>query len=269
MIAIAVDDEVLMLGALEAAVKASPDITEVTKFSGCEDALEFVKANPVDIAFLDINMRGMGGLALAEKITFFCPDCKIVFCTGYEEYAVSAFKLHASGYLLKPVSAKDVQTEIDNIKGIRQKEKPLSVKCFGTFEVYAKGEKLTFKRSKTKELFAFLIDRKGAGVTAAEIGAVLWENDEIQKNQNYVHQLFRDLRTTLEAAGMDDIFERNNYFYSIDPEKIDCDYFAYLKTGKPEFFGEYMSQYSWAEGTCGLLWEKKEQRNDKERSRRI
>ena len=257
MIAIAVDDEVLMLGALVAAIKASPDISEVSQFSGCDEALAFAKENSVDVAFLDINMRGMGGLALAEKIRSVCPDCKIVFCTGYEEYAISAFKLHASGYLMKPVSAKDVQVEIDNIKGIREREKLLTVKCFGNFEVYAKGEKLTFKRSKTKELFAFLVDRNGAGVTVAEIEVALWENDEDQKNQNYIHQLFRDLRQTLEAIGIEEIFERNNYLYSVNPEKIDCDYYSYLKTGKPEFIGEYMSQYSWAEGTCGLLWERK------------
>ena len=257
MIAIAVDDEPLMLGALTKAIKASSDITSVTDFTSCEDALEFIQDNPADIAFLDINMRGMGGLSLAEKIIEVCPDCKIVFCTGHEEYAIPAFKLHASGYLMKPISAKDVQEEIDNIKGIRQNQKPLVVKCFGNFEVYAKGEKLIFKRSKTKELFAYLVDRNGAGVTVAEIAVALWGNDEEQKNYNYIHQLFRDLRQVLEAIGMDEIFERNNYFYSINSEKIDCDYYAYLKTGKPEFHGEYMSQYSWAEETCGLLWEKK------------
>ena len=137
MIAIAVDDEILMLGALVAAIKASPDISEVLQFSDCDETLNFVKENAVDVAFLDIYMRGMGGLSLAENIISFCPECKIVFCTGYEEYAIPAFKLHASGYLMKPVSAKDIQVEIDNIKGIRQSQKPLTVKCFGTFEVYA------------------------------------------------------------------------------------------------------------------------------------
>ena len=257
MIAIAVDDEILMLGALVSAVKASPDISQVAQFSGSEEALEFVKDNPVDVAFLDINMRGMGGLALAEKIVAICPDCKIVFCTGYEEYAIEAFKLHASGYLMKPVSAADVQAEIDNIKGLRKQQKPLTVKCFGNFEVYAKGQKLTFKRSKTKELLAFLIDRNGAGVTVAQISIALWDNDEEQKNHNYIHQLFRDLRQALSDVGVDDIFERNNYLYSINPQKVDCDYFNFLQTGKPEFFGEYMSQYSWAEETCGLLWARK------------
>ena len=105
MIAMAVDDEALMLRALMAAVDASPDIAEVSGFSDCEEAFAFVKTHSVDIAFLDIHMRGMGGLALAEKIVSACPDCKIVFCTGYEEYAIPAFKLHASGYLLKPISA--------------------------------------------------------------------------------------------------------------------------------------------------------------------
>ena len=257
MIAIAVDDEILMLGALTAAIKASPDISAVTQFSGCEEAFDFVKDNPVDVAFLDINMRGMGGLNLAKKIRSVRPDCKIVFCTGYEEYAIPAFKLHASGYLMKPVSAEDVQEEIDNIKGVRQQEKPLAAKCFGNFEVYANGEKLVFKRSKTKELLAFLIDRNGSGVTVAEIEVALWESDEERKNQNYIHQLFHDLRQTLAAAGAEDVFERNSYLYSVNTQKIDCDYFNYLQTGKPGFFGEYMTQYSWAEETCGLLWGRK------------
>ena len=112
MIAIAVDDEKLMLGALAAAIKASSDISEVSQFSNCDEAVDYVKENEIDIAFLEFNMRGMGGLSLAEKIIASCPACKIVFCTGYEEYAIPAFKLHASGYLMKPVSAKDVQVEI-------------------------------------------------------------------------------------------------------------------------------------------------------------
>lgn len=256
MIAIAVDDEPLMLRALEKAVKASPDITDVMSFSSCEDALDFTKKESVDIAFLDIHMRGIGGLALAKKIITHCPNCKIVFCTGYEEYAISAFKLHVSGYLLKPISAVDVQIEINNIKGIRRREKPLVVKCFGNFEVYANDQKLSFKRSKTKELLAFLVDRRGAGVTIAEIGAALWEDSQEQKKQNYIHQLFRDLRSTMEDIGINEIVERNNYLYSVNFEKLDCDYYSYLETGRPEFYGEYMSQYSWAEGTCGMLWEK-------------
>ena len=258
MIAIAVDDEVLMLGALKAAIESSADIRETNGFSDCEEALAFVKNTPVDIAFLDINMRGMGGLALAEKILAMRSDCKIVFCTGYEEYAIPAFKLHASGYLMKPVSAEDVQAEIDNIKGIRQKEKPLTVKCFGNFEVYARGEKLAFKRLKTKELLAFLVDRNGAGMTAKQICAILFPDDaDDTKNAAYLRQLVLDLKNTLKMVGAENVFRHETPCYRVDTGLIQCDYLNYLETGKPEFHGEYMMQYSWAEDTCAMLEFKK------------
>ena len=254
MIAIAVDDEALMLGALVAAIEASPDIREVSSFSDCEEALRFVNDNPTDVAFLDINMRGMGGLALAEKITEARPNCKIVFCTGYEEYAIPAFKLHASGYLMKPIAPEDVQGEIDNIKGVRHKEKLLRVSCFGNFEVYVKEEKLLFKRLKTKELLAFLIDRKGAGMTAKQICAVLVPEDtDDTKNAAYLRQLFMDLKNTLKAVGAEAVLCHETPCYRIDASLIKCDYISYLETGKPEFHGEYMTQYSWAEETCAML----------------
>lgn len=254
MIAIAVDDEELMLRALVRAISASPDIKEVVKFSNCEKALDYVKENPIDVAFLDINMRGMGGLALAEKIIAARPECKIVFCTGYEEYAISAFKLHASGYLMKPISAEDVQGEIDNIKGRRQSEKPLTVKCFGNFEVYVKKEKLIFKRLKTKELFAFLVDRNGAGMTAKQICAVLFPDDtDDNKNSAYLRQLVMDLKNTLRSVGAENVLRHETPCYRIDTNLIQCDYISYLETGNPEFHGEYMTQYSWAEETCSML----------------
>ena len=254
MIAIAVDDEALMLGALVAAINASPDISEVVKFSDCEDALAYVEGRAPDIAFLDINMRGMGGLALAEKILDACPACKIVFCTGYEEYAIPAFKLHASGYLMKPISAGDVQAEIDNIKGLRQQEKPLTVKCFGNFEVYAKNEKLAFKRLKSKELFAFLVDRNGASMTAKQICAALFPDDsDDTKNAAYLRQLVLDLKNTLKSVGAEGVLCHETPCYRIDTNLIKCDYISYLESGKPEFLGEYMMQYSWAEETCAML----------------
>ena len=254
MIAIAVDDEELMLRALVKAISISPDIKEVVKFSNCEKALAFVKDNFVDVAFLDINMRGMGGLALAEKILSQRPTCKIVFCTGYEEYALPAFKLHASGYLMKPISAEDVQAEIDNIKGVRKKEKLLEVKCFGNFDVYVKGEVVSFKRSKTKELFAFLIDRRGAGMTAKQICAVLFPDDtDDTKNTAYLRQLVMDLKNTLKTLGADAVLCHDTPFYRVDTSLLKCDYFSFLETGKPEFLGEYMMQFSWAEETCAML----------------
>lgn len=255
---IAVDDEIIMLDALVNAIKASPDVTGVAEFTSCTEALQWVIANPVDVAFLDINMRGMGGLTLAERIMEVRPQCKIVFCTGYSEYAVEAFQIHVSGYLLKPITARSVQKEIDHIKGELGKETLLTVRCFGNFEVFYQGDPLTFKRTKTKELLAYLVDRKGAAVTAKQICAKLWEdNTDEARNANYLYQLLDDLRHSLRVISAEAILNRNRGTYAVDTAMLDCDYYRYLEYGKPEFFGEYMAQYSWAEETAGLLWRNK------------
>ena len=136
MRAIAVDDETYMLEALQEAVSASFDVEQVEAFTSCSAALTYATEHPVDIAFLDINMRGIGGLGLAEKLMELHPKCKIVFCTGYEEYAVAAFRLHASGYLMKPITAEAVQKEIDHIKGVKATEKMLTIKCFRRISLF-------------------------------------------------------------------------------------------------------------------------------------
>lgn len=257
MIAIAVDDERPMLTALVNAVKESGDIEVVHEFNTCVSALEWAENNSIDVAFLDIHMRGMGGMTLAEKILELQPDCKIIFCTGYSEYAVDAFKIHVSGYLMKPITAEAVQKEIDHIKGQRSRERLLTIKCFGNFEVYSRREPLSFRRSKTKEVFAYLVDRKGAGVTTKEICAKLWEDHtDDKKNLNYLYQLMNDLTNALKEVGAEGVIVKTNSTYAVDVDRLDCDYYTYLEMGKPLFMGEYMMQYGWAEATCALLLEK-------------
>ena len=254
MRAIGVDDELYMLETLEEAIRASSDITHVERFSTCSAALSFAAENPFDIAFLDINMRGIGGLGLAEKLMELYPYCKIVFCTGYEEYAVSAFQLHASGYLMKPITVEAVQKEIDHIKGVKATEKLLTIKCFGNFEVLHNGEILRFKRKKAKELLAVLVDRNGAGMTAKQLCAILFPDDtDDEKNAAYLRQLVLDLKNTLKAIRAEDVFRHDTPYYRVDTNLVKCDYHSFLETGKPKFHGEYMTQYSWAEETCAML----------------
>ena len=258
MRAIAVDDEIYMLETLQEAVSASSDIETVEAFSSCSAALAYATENPIDIAFLDINMRGIGGLGLAEKLLELQPQCKIVFCTGYEEYAVSAFQLHVSGYLMKPITVEAVQKEIDHIKGVKATEKLLNIRCFGNFEVFYNGEILPFKRKKAKELLAVLVDRNGSGMTAKQICAILFPNDvDDTKNAAYLRQLMLDLKNTLKMIRAEHVLRHDTPYYRIDTNLVKCDYLSFLETGRPEFRGEYMTQSSWAEETCAMLQFKK------------
>lgn len=261
MLSICVDDEELLLADLVRAVEVSKDIEKIEKFTRCSEALEWAKKHKVDIAFLDIEMRGCGGLELARQLREIHPEISIVFCTGYREYALEAFQIHSDGYLMKPITAEDVQKEIDTIKSRTggKAQTKIKVQCFGNFDVFYDGKPLKFKRKRSKEVLAYLVDRKGSSVSAREICVALWEDDADEKNIAILYKLFSDLRYTLMNIGAEELLIKNNYQYAVNTKMLDCDYYDYL-AGDPKaekaFGGEYMTQYSWAEETAALLYYK-------------
>jgi two-component SAPR family response regulator len=120
--------------------------------------------------------------------------------------------------------------------------------------VFYNGESLPFRRKKTKELLAVLVDRNGAGMTAKQICTMLFPNDtDDTKNAAYLRQLVLDLKTTLKEIHVEDVLKHDTPYYRIDTNLVRCDYLSFLETGKPKFHGEYMTQYSWAEATCAML----------------
>lgn len=252
MRAICVDDEAILLKVLENAVSQSPDISDVKAFSSGKAAIEYAKENPIDIAFLDIEIRQMTGIELAQILRETYPKLIVVFCTGYNQYALDAFKIHANGYLTKPITPTAVQEQIDTIKSLLgvSDEKKIEVKCFGNFEVFYDGKPIKFKLSRTKELFAYLVDRNGAECKAAEIISVLFED---VYNMEYYSKLRKDLIKTFESIGFDNCINVTYGGLSVNRDVLDCDYFDF-KDGKiTEMPTEYMTQYSFAEYTFSSL----------------
>lgn len=250
---LAVDDEEMPLEDLVTYIKEAIPEAEVQGFSRPKSALEFAGKTSCDIAFLDIEMGSMNGIELAKKLKVQNPQINIIFVTGYEQYAKDAIHLRASGYVTKPVRLADIKEELENLRNpIKEDYKSdFVVKCFGTFDVFVRGESLRFGRSKTKEMLAYLIDRRGCSVSSGELCAILWENAPNDKKTNhYLQVLKKDLIVSLERVGMKKVFIHSRNQYAIDASKISCDYYDYLDNkmeGIHAYNGEYMSQYSWGE----------------------
>lgn len=254
MIALCVDDERLPLEALERAVKKSDDITEVFSFEDELAALDWAKTHPVDVAFVDIELNKMNGIDFAKELVKVRPALSVVFCTSYEQYALRAIQLHMDvGYLVKPFRPAQVQAEIDHIKERGSSSSMLQANCFGNFEVFVNHVPIQFRRTKTKEMLAYLIDRRGAEVGVDELLSVLWEDDlEVKKKRDYLYHLVADLRNSLNREGVGDVLLSKSAGYCVDTELIDCDYYKYLNGedgAVRTYVGEYMRQYSWAEVT--------------------
>ena len=242
-----VDDENLQLIRLENTVKKIMPDAECFSYTNPKKAYEETENEKLDIAFLDIEMPLISGINLAKKLKKNNPLINIIFVTAYNNYALDAYNIHASGYVLKPVNAEKLKKELDALRyEVELKpSKLLQVKCFGNFDVFKDGTPLKFHRQKSKELFAYLIDREGSSANINELNAVLWEED----HKSYLRNLIADIQETLKEAGAEDVFIKRHNECFIDPNKIDCDAYEYKK-GNPDairlYRGEYMIQYSWA-----------------------
>ena len=248
------DDEPLALKMLEQAVRQAKPDADITAFRKQAELLEQAKQGGCDIAFLDIHMRGMNGVELAKELKAVNPKMNIIFVTGFSEYAGDAMKLHASGYIMKPVTAEEVAAELSDLRFpiVPKNDVLLRVQCFGNFEVFMPdGEIMKFDRSKSKEIFAYLVHRHGSSCSTKEIAAVLFEDEPYDaKQQNYVQQLIYSMMNSLKNAGVADVIVRSRNSLAVNVKLLDCDYFRFkeLDAGAVNSFcNEYMSQYYWAD----------------------
>lgn len=221
----------------------------------CDELIDFAGREHIDITFLDINMRGVTGLELAESLEKINPRINIIFVTGFDEYKSAAMDLHASGYLMKPVVSGDILNEIKYLRypvdSMGKHE--VEVKCFGNFAVFINGSPARFKYSKTLEMLAYLVDRQGAMISLDELSVALWEDDT---HSSYLKKLYSDLKNTFKTSGCDEVINSERGRLGINVNRINCDYYHYINKapGSGDLFrGEYMSQYSWAERTLANL----------------
>lgn len=242
-----VDDEHLQLLRLENAAKKVLANATFYSFTNPLEAYEESKKHSIDIAFLDIEMPVINGIQLAKKLKTINPKTNVIFVTAYDNYALQAFKVHASGYLTKPVSEEKIKVEIDNLNRVEplNNNKDIQIKCFGNFEIFYKDEPIKFSYQKSKEVVAYLIDREGAVININELNAVLWEED----HKSYLRNLLADIQKTFKSLGISDVLVKRRNGYSIDVNQVDCDAYEY-KNGNPDairlYRGEYMIQYPWA-----------------------
>ena len=256
---ICVDDEELVLDLVVYMCNNLPNVSTVRGFTDPLKAIEEQKSEPADIALLDIDMPVMNGITLAVKLKDIHPDTAVIFLTGYSNYALEAFRVHANGYLLKPLDKERLVEEIGYAmekKGVK-KYPDFFAKTFGDFDFLAHGSPVSFSRQKSKELLAFLIDKRGSGVTRAAAFAALYE-DEIydRRRQKQFDVIVRSLRDTLEECGAKHLLVIKSGELRINPGLLECDLYRLLDgdaRAVNAYRGEYMSAYPWASITEAFL----------------
>lgn len=252
---ISVDDERLALEDLHDICAALPQVKSFHAFQNPADALEHAATHKIDLAFLDIEMPVMSGLELAERLLRIDKSIKIVFVTGFKEYAFDAFGVNAIGYVLKPFSEEMIAREIE--KAAQQQGYALSkgvhIQTFGHFDVFVNNKPVYFSGTKAKELLALFVDRRGGSVSTENAISVLWPDRNYDETvQSLFRKVLKSLRISLADAGILDIFIDVRNQRSVDTEKFTCDMYKLLQKDKAameSYNGEYMEGYAWAQAT--------------------
>lgn len=109
--AIIIDDEPSARENLSLLLKRYiPSVIQLGSFSNLLDGVVFIKNNAVDLVFLDVDMPNYAGYEIVKFIN--CDNLEIVFITAYDKYAVKAFELSATDYLLKPIDIERLKNAV-------------------------------------------------------------------------------------------------------------------------------------------------------------
>ncbi|MGE0079014.1 MAG: LytR/AlgR family response regulator transcription factor [Bacteroidales bacterium] len=109
---IVIDDELPAIEQMEEYISRVSFLELLKSFDNAIEPINFLKSNSVDLIFLDIEMEGLSGLQLIRNMQI---RSKIILTTAYDQYALEAFGLNVSDYLLKPISFERFIKAIDKI----------------------------------------------------------------------------------------------------------------------------------------------------------
>lgn len=253
-----VDDELPALDNFRLTVEKFPEVGTIKLFSDPNAALQWVRENPVDGAFLDIEIPGIKGLELARQMSELRPELRVVFVTAYHQYAMEAWETDAIGYILKPYSSEDIRKQLDRM--IRYRPMPkrrVEIRTIPSLSIAVDGDPLFLKGTKVRELFALLVDRGETGITTGEGISVLWpERPGSEDVKSLFRMTFMRMSETLRTAGIEHILVREGNRRAIRVDQVDCDLYRILGGDKEAarlYSGQYLQEYSWAEDRNGQL----------------
>ncbi len=116
LITLIAEDEPYARSSLEALVSNHSDLRHGWSAANGLQAMELIKTNDIDLAFLDIKMPGLTGIELAQHIYDERKRIQVIFVTAFDQHAVKAFELCAVDYLLKPLSSKRFLEAVERVK---------------------------------------------------------------------------------------------------------------------------------------------------------
>ena len=102
-------------------MSAHPEVRILAEARGAEEAMQLIRDLSPDLIFLDIEMPGMNGFELLDRLE---DVPRVIFTTGYDQYALKAFEVNALDYLLKPIAPERLAEALARSAACASRQKP-------------------------------------------------------------------------------------------------------------------------------------------------
>jgi two-component SAPR family response regulator len=204
-----VEDELDSLNEIVDYLRSCDSTIEIRACSDPMQAIVAGRSEAFDLALLDIQMPEMTGFELAECLSALTSDIRFIFITAYNHYATEAFDLNAIDYVLKPIRQDRFNKAIEKARReVADKKKTgarttgdIRIQAFGKLVVSYGEQILKWRRNKSAEIFAYLLQQQGFPVHKEKLCEMMWPEYDPHKALAYLQTIMYQLRKNIAEIG--------------------------------------------------------------------
>lgn len=219
--------------------------------------MHYSKQCMVDIAF--VYCRTPEHVEAAKQLIEQRSGVQVVLFAEDGRYALQAWQIQASGYLLIPYTQEELERTVAKHQFSSFAARRVVIQTLPSFAVTVDGRPMHISAAKPRELLALLVDCAERGLTTAEGISLLWpDRADDEKTRSLFRMTYKRLSAILEEAGVGDIIGSNNNKRYLHMNKVHCDLYEMLAGNKQiqkRYVGQYMQEYSWAEDRNAQLYQ--------------
>ena len=220
-----------LYGEVQSVIQQLAGTYEPSLLPSLDDVVSAINDGSIDLMLIDTGFEEADFTALTRMIRNRTPQTGMIVLADDESYAVRAYEVHATGYIIKPAGEGRLREELDYFaewQAAKQKESSaIKVMTDGGFEVFLNGVPARFRYSKTKKLLAYIISNRGAMVKNSELIEALWgkskrelSEKELKARNSYLRNIEVDLQKVLADAGCDDVLIKHWGEIAVAMDKI-------------------------------------------------
>lgn len=223
-----IDDEELALNVMEIMLSDIENVEIIGRFMDPNLAMEQMDLLKPEVVFLDMEMAELHGLEVAEMIMSKYSHIEILFVTAYPQYALGAFEVNATDYLLKPINKGRLKKAIQRTqkkldlyhaseKIATNEQASFYAHTMGSFHLLDNKQQIVkWRTKKVKELLLYLGHHRGNSVHKSIVVEQLWPGIDVEKAFTLLHSTVYQIRKILKGSGMENPIQFVNDHYALN-----------------------------------------------------